>query len=117
MRKSIALTVVVICIITTVSIIGYVNCSMLRNQKNVFFEKSFSGVVKKIQLSEKQIPTVEIENVNYNLGVYSYQVSNIIKIEDSLVKQQNSMDYMLFRKDSLGVWQLIYGQESNDVDN
>jgi len=78
-------------------------------QDNMFNQASYSGVVKEIKFDMKKIPTVKILDSNYYLDGYSGGLFKIIKVNDSLVKKIYSMDYILYRKDSLGIWRLIYG--------
>ena len=71
--------------------------------------KSFSGIIKDVKFDAKSIPTVKILDSSYYLGMYSYSVSKFLQINDSLVKECNSIKYILYRKDNSGNWRLIYG--------
>jgi hypothetical protein len=71
-------------------------------------KKSFSGVIQKMTFDEKHIPEVTIKGVKYYLSAYDSDIRDIIQVNDSLVKEVGSLNYLLYRKDSLGIWKLIH---------
>lgn len=96
-------------LIALVIITAIYTCNKNNLNRYAFSKKSFKGIINKITFDEKKIPTVKIIDSSYYLGINSYSVSKIIQINDSIIKEANSKNYVLYRKDSLGKWQLIYG--------
>jgi len=112
MNKNIMLISTIIAIVMFLFIVLLVEttCNNSNRYKNNFRNRSFHGIVTGISYDAKKIPTVRILDSNYYLGIYSYGVSEFLKANDSLVKLKNEDDYILYRKDSSGIWQAIYGR-------
>jgi hypothetical protein len=78
-------------------------------------KKSFSGVIEQMTFDEKHIPEVIIKGDKYYLGLYDPGIRHIIQVDDSIAKELDSLNYSLYRKDSLGVWKLIHKEKEKDV--
>lgn len=93
-------------IVMTVAIIFTI--IRLNNSDKIQMQRSFSGVIQKITIGEKNVPTVIINGISFDLDLFDPDLYDIIHVNDSLVKRINHLHYLLYRKDSSGVWQLIY---------
>lgn len=102
-------TIITIGIFLLLILFVEITCNKSNKDKNDFRKQAFHGIVTEISYDEKQIPTVKILESSYYLDIYSYGVSEFLKVNDSLVKLENEDDYILYRKDTAGIWQLIYG--------
>lgn len=105
-RKGGLIYAIIMSVVLTVAVV-YVKISNNRLDRKQR-ETSFCGVIQQLSFDEKHIPTVSIKGVEYYLSVYDPDIRDIIRVNDSIVKQENSTNYLLYRKDSAGVWRLIH---------
>ena len=72
---------------------------------------SFHGIISTIKHDSKHVPNITIDEKVHHLGNSSFELENVLKKNDSIVKYSGENDYYLYRKDNYGVWQLIYGKQ------
>jgi hypothetical protein len=104
-----------------ISIVGFIALKMIFSAVVVYIveinnskldekqrKKSFSGVIEKMTFEEgKHIPTVTLKEGTFYCP-YDPEIRDIIQINDSIVKEVGSLNYLLYRKDSVGKWKLIH---------
>ena len=83
------------------------------NNKNVdekIKKEAYYGIVKKIEYDEKRYPTLYVNDTCYYVGSKYNDINEVIKVGDSIVKNYNRLDYLVYRKDNQAIWKLIYGK-------
>lgn len=82
------------------------------HKKIIQRNESFSGTVQKFEFIGKSYPTMTVNDVDYQSS-YLHDIQFFIQVDDSVVKQKDSLNYMVYRKDEQGEWELIYRQKED----
>ncbi len=68
-----------------------------------FYNKSFHGVINKIERDEKYFPSLYFNDEIQYLGGYFDRLCQI-SVGDSIVKRSGEMNYSVYWKNSSGKW-------------
>ena len=97
----------IIGIITFVIFITY-NIYLDKKAIKKFTEIEYSGVIMKIRLNDgmRGIPDINLNGKWHIMDLDESKIIHYIKIGDSIVKKSGNVEIKVYRKDSLGTWQV-----------
>lgn len=67
---------------------------------NEDYRSEFNGIVTSVKFSEKNIPTVFVNDESYMIWLTDWKFYTSIEQGDSIVKKKNSMKYILIKKET-----------------
>ena len=86
----------------------------IKLHSNEIFSRSYNGVVKEIYSNGKLIQFFLNNNTDFDCGMDDLDLKDIVAINDSIHKNENSYKFYFYRKDSLSKqYKLILKREIN----
>lgn len=73
----------------------------IRMNSNEIFSRPYNGVIKEIYSNEKIIQFFLNNNTEFDCGMDDLDLKDIVAINDSIYKNENSYKFYFYRKDSL----------------